>query len=316
MLPPGVDGSQLTSEDIVSAGLGGSRGPTPCQFDEVYCRGIWKAEVAIADAFQSTKTGRVFLAGDAAHQLSPVGGHGLNSGLADAYDLAWKLAAHIKGWGSDALLQTYDLERRQIAHKNLDTVENAVAVVAMPLFVEPGIKYGAPMIVSDTPEGKEARAAITQVAKDGHWLHNQHGNMLGYQYTDSNTVVKEQETTKRPISDRESYLPTTWPGSRAPHVWLQDGKRSTLDAFRKEGMTLVDFTANGAASAAFETAAKQLDVPFQSVNWSGEENMRKVYERDVVLVRPDGHVAWRICEGHSEIGLKEAKRILSRAVGR
>lgn len=177
MLPPEVDGSGLSAEDIVATSLGGCTGPQPVEFDEVYARGIWKVDVAIANNFRS---GRVFLAGDAAHQLSPIGGHGLNSGLADAFDLAWKLTATMDGWGGENLLNTYDFERRQIADKNLDTVKYALGTILMPIFIAPVQQVGGEVLSSDTPEGEKARNDIRAVTPSGEWFHLQNGNMVSF----------------------------------------------------------------------------------------------------------------------------------------
>lgn len=314
VLPPGVDGANMTDEEIVGTTIGGCHGPEPVKFDEIHCRGVWTASVAVATRFRSEK-GRVFLAGDAAHQLSPVGGHGLNSGMADVCDLAWKLAAVVKGWGGEKLLDSYDHERRQIALKNLATVQQALVECVAPILQEPLMKYGPEMMASAGEDGEKVRQEMQPTIKKGHWLHNQNGNILGYQYFDSSVVVTENETAERKISDKEIYLPTTWPGSRAPHVWMKGGE-STLDPFSANSFNLVSFGGNKEEIDAFEKAAKEANVPLKVLEWAGEENVRKVYERDLVLIRPDGHVAWRSGEDGAVLPAVEVSKILRIASGR
>ena len=312
IVPPGMEATKIPPEEVVSLALGGCHGPFPVKFDEIISRGVWKTDVAIANKFRSD-AGGVFLAGDAAHQLSPVGGHGLNTGLADVFDLTWKLVATMRGWGGEKLLESYDTERREIAHKNLGHVQEALGTVIMPLFgaVE---QHGRDTIAANTPEGERVRAEIRQVAIAGHWLHSQNGNMLGYQYTDSAIVMKE--TTERPTSTNAKYVPTTWAGSRAPHVWMADGETSTLDEFSSVDFNIVDFSADSSLSEPFVRAAKTLGLPLKRLQWEKESNVRKIYERDVVLVRPDMHVAWRPADGVPTIvSGDEARQILTMAAG-
>ncbi|ETN39784.1 uncharacterized protein HMPREF1541_06010 [Cyphellophora europaea CBS 101466] len=313
--PPHMDPATLSPEDVLALTIGGCQGPSPVQFDEIYCRGVWKVDVAIANRFRSAEAGRVFLAGDAAHQLSPVGGHGLNTGVADTYDLAWKLAATMSGWGGEKLLDTYDAERRQIAFENLGHVQDALGQLVMPLFGA-HMKYGVEVLNGDGEESEAARAELKKLSETGSWLHNQNGNILGYCYQQSEAVVAAQEMGERPVGTKDIYVPTTWPGSRAPHVWMRDG-RSTVDAFDKIGFSLVDFSQQGNLSEPFVQASEEIGLPLRVLHWDGEDNVRKVYERDLVLVRPDGHVAWRCAEGTVEpMSLTEAKALLETVLGR
>lgn len=316
MIPPGVDASVMTPEQALATGLGGCAGPIPIEVDQVHAKGLWREHVAVAQKFRSRK-GRVFLAGDAAHQLSPVGGHGLNSGLADAFDLAWKLSARLNGWAGDGLLESYDSERRQIAHKNLGHVQEGLATVLLPVVVMPLQKYGPQLLSSDTPEGQKARDELTETSHHGSWLHSQNGNILGYQYTESKNVILDQENTERPTSSNAEYVPTTWPGSRAPHVFMRDPTRSTLDCFKADALNLINFSSDQKAVRAFEVAAKEAGVPLRVLNWQDEALVRKIYERDLVLVRPDMHVAWRMGDKSGEVfGAAEAKDILERTIGK
>src|SRR5207244_285390 len=89
----------------------------PVEIDEVLEHTVWKPNVLVADSYRA---GRVFLAGDACHQVPPTGGYGMNTGVADAVDLGWKLAAALDGWGGPALLDSYEAERRPVALRNRD----------------------------------------------------------------------------------------------------------------------------------------------------------------------------------------------------
>jgi FAD-dependent monooxygenase len=314
MLPPGVDGASLSQQHIVNLTCAGTLDPVDIPIDKVYCYGIWKFEVAIANKFRSDR-GRVFLAGDSAHQLSPVGGHGLNTGLADAFDLSWKLVAAMRAWGGEQLLQSYDQERRQIAYKNLATVQHCIETIVQPLIANPGLN--GELINARTPEGQKARQNLAKLFKEKHWLHDQNGNILGYQYTDSVVISYEGQVVERPVSDKSDYKPTTYPGSRAPHVWLSKGDKSILDLFNSAKLNVIDFSGVGKFGEAFADAANQLGLPLNliALDPHDETIARRVYEADVVLVRPDGHVAWRLVQGKKPPSQTEATKILNKTVG-
>lgn len=292
MVPPNMDAHALSDDDILGLTLGGCQGSLNVPYEEVYCRGVWRTDVAIADSFIS-RSGRVLLAGDAAHQLSPIGGHGLNSGIGDVFDLGWKLSAVLQGWAGKSLLSSYNDERRKIALENLDHVQEGLETVIVPIFAAP-VKYGAEVVNGDGDDAEKVRAELVGHCRCGQWLHEQHGNILGMTYKDSPIVHEKDESTGRPMSHNENYVPTTYPGSRAPHVWMVNGK-STLDAFSHAHFNLIDFSDLNVLSQPFVRAAEELRLPLQLVSWdkSTEANVRKVYERDLVLLRPDRFVAWR-----------------------
>ena len=116
--------------------------------------------------------------------------------------------------------------------------------------------------------------------------HDSAGIELGYRYENSPICIADG--TPAPPLDHGHYAPSTWPGSRAPHVWLKDG-RSTLDLFGK-GFVLIAFTEGPASS--FTDAAQRVGVPLEVIGMD-DKQIREIYERNFVLVRPDGHVAWR-----------------------
>jgi hypothetical protein len=241
----------------------------------------WTGHCVVAERYQE---GRVFLAGDAAHLNWPAGGFGMNTGVGDAVDLGWKLAAVLQGWGGARLLESYTVERKPIAMINVnEAAEMRASFDNQTPF--------APTIGDDSDEGKQlrekARAAIMRTrAKE--FQHDSAGIELGYRYENSPICVCDG--TPAPPLDHGLYVPSTWPGARAPHLWLKD-QQSTLDLFGK-GFTLLDLSSAGTDTSEFAAAAANVGLPLHLVRLD-KPQVREIYERPLVLVRPDGHVAWR-----------------------
>lgn len=239
----------------------------------------WTGHCVVAQRYQQN---RVFLAGDAAHLNWPAGGFGMNTGIGDAVDIGWKLAAVLQGWGGPHLLDSYTAERKPIAMINVnEAAEMRASFDHQTPF--------APKIEEDSEEGtqlrEKARAAIMRTrAKE--FQHDSAGIELGYRYENSPICIADG--TPPPPLDHGHYVPSTWPGSRAPHLWLKDG-RSTLDLFGKR-FVLVAFTEGPTSS--FTDAAQRAGVPLEVIGVD-DKQIREIYERNFVLVRPDGHVAWR-----------------------
>jgi 2-polyprenyl-6-methoxyphenol hydroxylase-like FAD-dependent oxidoreductase len=210
----------------------------------------WVRRAVVAERLRDR---RCFLLGDAAHQLSPTGGFGMNTGMSDAVDLGWKLAATLQGWGGPGLLDTYDLERRPIGARAVrEATANFRNLKNLPTY---------PWIEDQGAEADRKRAALGErfmQSTRAEW--ESWGVQFGYRYTDSPIIVPDGEP---PSDDPVVYTPSGHPGCRAPHAWLAPG-RSTLDLFGR------DF-----------------------VHYQPKGNAREIYGRDHVLVRPDGHVAWR-----------------------
>jgi 2-polyprenyl-6-methoxyphenol hydroxylase-like FAD-dependent oxidoreductase len=239
---------------------------------------IWKRRSVVADSYGR---GRVFLAGDAVHQLSPTGALGMNTGIGDAVDLGWKLAAVLHGWGGDALLDSYDSERRPVGHRN-------VAMAAGFYLNNEAFGRGCAALEDDSAAGAEARRTLgAALERDVGREFRTIGLQLGYRYEDSPICVADG--TPAPPDDPERYFPTARPGSRAPHVWLGNG-RSTLDHYGR-GFALLRF-AGSPPSDDIGRAAAGCGVPLTVVDVEAPE-AAALYERRLVLVRPDGHVAWR-----------------------
>jgi len=241
----------------------------------------WVRRELVADRYG---IGRVFIAGDAAHLMSPTGGFGMNTGIGDAVDLGWKLEAVVKGWGGAELLRSYEAERRPVGLRNVaEASRNLGRMLATrqrlpgPLVFEPGAAGDA--------ERKEYGDWFAAIMRN-EWFAN--GVMLGYRYDTSPIVWPDG--TPAPPDEAATYTQTARPGARAPHVWLADG-RSTLDLYGR-GFTLLRLGQNAPATDNIQRAAAERGVPLTSVAIM-EPNVLAAYEHRLVLVRPDGHVAWR-----------------------
>jgi len=239
---------------------------------------IWRRRSALAERYGR---GRVWLAGDAVHQLSPTGGMGMNTGVADAADIGWKLAAVLDGWGGAGLLDSYDRERRPVGAR-------AVRMATTFYRSIESFPEGSTGLEEESPAGEAARRQLgEQLLRSIGPEFRTVGLQLGYRYEDSPICVADG--TPSPPDDPAEYTSSARPGSRAPHAWLRDG-RSIIDLYGR-GFTLLRFP-GAPASDAIEQAAKACGVPLQTIALN-EPDAAAIYERRLVLVRPDGHVAWR-----------------------
>jgi 2-polyprenyl-6-methoxyphenol hydroxylase-like FAD-dependent oxidoreductase len=240
---------------------------------------VWTRRGNVAERYVD---GRVFLVGDAAHQLSPTGALGMNTGLGDAVDLGWKLAAAVQGWGGAGLTASYHDERQPVGARNVDKA------------TEFYLGHGAydesfDAIEDDTPDGAALRDRIGKgLAHDVGQMLFSLGMQLGYRYEGSPIVVADGSDA--PPDTADTYVPTARPGHRAPHVDLPEGG-STLDLFG-HGFTLLRVGGGAPDGAALIRAADERGVPLEVATVTGDA-MRDAFAARLVLVRPDGHVAWR-----------------------
>ncbi|MGB7077326.1 MAG: FAD-dependent monooxygenase [Xanthobacteraceae bacterium] len=250
----------------------------PVKYEMLSCA-PWRQNLLLADAYGK---GRVFLAGDAVHLVIPTGGLGMNSGVGDAVDLAWKLAATLAGWGGPDLLRSYEIERRQIGERNVGASRYAT------IGRRKWRSMWRPDITEDSPAGAATRNNLAAVADVEQRKSNEMiGAELGYRYVDSPVICNIPGGPEHLFRE---YHPTTWPGARLPHVWLDDGK--PLQDRCGEGYTILKLGNGKADAGGLERAlaargapVKVLDVP--------EAAAREVYGYDLILVRPDMHVVWR-----------------------
>ena len=263
---------QIDAADIVARVVG-----KPVSFELLSVR-RWIARDLVADKY---RVGRVFLAGDAAHENTPSGGFGLNTGIGDVGDIGWKIEATLAGWGGPGMLDSYDAERQPIAVRN---VRQATENYKLSRNIRP-----SPAIADDSAEGAQARREMGDAIVRSHTrIVLTDGTALGYCYEGS-PIVCDEDLPPLPDTITE-YRPTTRPGARAPHAWLPDG-RSTLDLFGR-GFTLLRLGAQVPETDGIEAGFAQRGVPLTVVAVADPE-VCALYERRLVLVRPDGHVAWR-----------------------
>jgi 2-polyprenyl-6-methoxyphenol hydroxylase-like FAD-dependent oxidoreductase len=251
----------------------------------------WHHHQSVARQWRSAG-GRVFLAGDSAHLFVPTGGVGMNTGIGDAMDLGWKLAAFEAGQAGERLLESYEIERKPIAVRNSVVSANNSDKIDMVMDEVP------PEIDEDSPAGEAARARIIPRIRWMSRQFNSAGLHLGYRYIDSPVVAADG--SPEPPDDPAQVVPSTWPGSRAPHAWLTADQSlrgaSTLDWFGRDWVLVgaSDTPADPAAPAraAIEAACRVHGVELRHRTLPSPAHDR-LYERRWVLVRPDGHVAWR-----------------------
>jgi hypothetical protein len=240
--------------------------------------------------------GRVFLAGDAAHLFTPTAGQGYNTSVDDVANLSWKLAAVCQGWGGPRLLATYESERRPIAERNT-RFARSVAKFWHGFQLPPELE-------DDGPAGAAARAELgKRLCAFGMGEYGIPGIHFGVYYGGSPIVFTEPG--EGPKDDPHHYTPRAWPGARAPHLWLEEGV-ALFDRFGRD-FTLLRLDPR-APTRAFEAAAHAHGVPLTVLD-DGRAETRTLYEQDLVLIRPDQHVAWR---GDGDAA---AAAVIDRAVG-
>lgn len=241
----------------------------PFAIDEVLDVTDWEGRLAVAARYRD---GNVFLAGDAAHQFYPTGGLGANTGLADAVDLGWKLAAVRDGWAHPGLLDSYEAERRPVALFNREMCANLLEVW---------------MRFQQLAAGGASRSHLAGfLDQESHQIAND-GVHFGYRYDDSPVVWHEEGP---PPSWRWGRItPTTWPGARPPSVLLEDGS-ALFDRFGG-WFTLVDTSGTGRGRELVDRAvARGVPVEYLPVD---DLVVRARWEQPLALVRPDQHIAWR-----------------------
>jgi 2-polyprenyl-6-methoxyphenol hydroxylase-like FAD-dependent oxidoreductase len=246
---------------------------------EVISKEDWVGRRLVANRFRQ---GRVFLAGDAAHLWVPYAGYGMNAGIADALNLGWLLGARLQGWADEQVLDAYEAERQpiteQVSRFAMDHAQKMIrARSAVPQDIEaPG------------PQGEALRAAVGQEAYD---LNVQQfccaGLNFGYYYADSPLIVADGEAP--PPYSMGSFTPSTVPGCRAPHFWLDDG-RSLYDAFGP-GYTLLR-SRQAIDIEALLAAAREVGMPLAVIDVDAAQ-LPDGYRHPLVLCRADQHVVWR-----------------------
>jgi 2-polyprenyl-6-methoxyphenol hydroxylase-like FAD-dependent oxidoreductase len=268
-IPEGVDWKKVHHEKVLNAVFG-----KPVPFEIISC-GPWAGGLAlVADQYQAE---RVFFVGDAAHLFTPLGGFGMNTGIGDAINVSWKLAAMFEGWGGPSLLDTYGAERRPIGLRN------------SRLGVKCSKRKGAwqlPPNIEDADEaGEQARLAFGEFAVvDDLEEYNTSGMQFGERYEKSPIIFHQGEAQIADIWD--NYVPIDHPGARVP-----DFKITETETFHDQlgdSYSLAIFT-NDVDAKPFVDAAANRGVPLQIVKCTPPAHL---YQCKLALIRPDRHLAW------------------------
>ena len=259
------------------------------------------------------RSDRVFIMGDAAHRHPPSNGLGSNTSIQDAFNLAWKLAAVLKGQATPKLLDSYSTERAPIARQIVTRANQSIAEFG-PIFEALGMDGGvdhdrieATMAArcDATPAGETQREALRKAIDFKVYEFDCHGVEMNQRYA-SGAVVSDG-TTAPVNSDMElHYQPTTCPGARLPHAWVYDrsgGKHSTLDLCGKGRFTILSGIGGEGWAKAAEAVGKALGLPIRCVTIGPRADyedhvgdwhrVREITDGGCVLVRPDQHVAFR-----------------------
>jgi len=300
-LPATVDVTSYTAERC--AALVRQAAGVPDLEVEILGVAPWTAAAQVAERFHG---GRVFLAGDAAHHMPPTGGFGLNTGVQDVHNLAWKIAGVFHGWAGRALLESYDAERRPFAR--------AITAQALANSSAMGRVATADGVLDSKP-GVRARPEFL----------NEIGMIFGAHYQSAAVVPDGTDLPEvaNPITD---HVPVARPGSRAPHVWLErtGARLSTIDLFGR-GFMLLTGPDGKAWRDSGRTVAGTLGVPLEALTIGPADDLHDpdkawaaVYGVDTdgaVLVRPDAHVGWR-CRSSRADSAAELERALRSMLGR
>ncbi len=277
----------------------------------------WIMRSQVAERYRD---GPVFLVGDAAHRFPPTGGFGMNTGVQDAHNLAWKIAGVLRGWASPAVLDTYESERRPVGQSNADqSYKNGRHMPA------PGGGDGpSPLAVieDDSPEGESMRQLVAAGIGRTREHFSAQGQAKGFVYESPIILLDGAACDER--STVERYVPSARPGSLAPHAWLRsDGRpRSLLDLFGAGFVLLAGPRGGPWRAAAADCGLRPLtvhvvgdDVSLDDPDPAAWGALYGVEEDGAVLVRPDGHVAWRApaLPARPDLALRTA---CDRAVGR
>ena len=254
---------------------------------EIIATDPWTARMLLAPGYGHDG---VFLVGDAAHLNPPWGGHGFNTCIGDAANVAWKIAAVLDGWAGPALPGSYELERRPVASR---TIREAAANGQSLAY-----HFADPALALQGTEGEAARQAAKAALAVKESEFDSLGLVLGYAYGGSPLVVPDGVPV--PIEDPVSYVPSASPGSLLPHTWL-DATTSLYDLLGTGFTLIVDRGSLAGRTAeqdyaAATAAAAVHGIPLEVIAVGPDCHdiaMASHWQADAVLVRPDQHVAWR-----------------------
>jgi len=250
----------------------------PVNYELLSCA-PWRQNLLLADRYRE---GRVFLAGDSVHLVIPTGGLGMNTGVGDAFDLAWKLIGTLKGWGGPELLDSYEIERRQVGDRNVGASRYA------NVGRQKWRSIATDEIFSGTEAGESLKRKLIQVADSEQRKGNRMiGAELGYRYVDSPCIDNVPGGPEHRVGE---YNPNVWPGSRLPHCWLDDG--SALQDQLSETYILLSLGNKPLDTSKLRQSYEKIGAPVAEVRIESNR-LRDLYGFDLLVLRPDMHVAWR-----------------------
>ena len=250
----------------------------PVNYELLSCA-PWRQNLLLADRYRE---GRVFLAGDSVHLVIPTGGLGMNTGVGDAFDLAWKLIGTLKGWGGPELLDSYEIERRQVGDRNVGASRYA------NVGRQKWRSIATDEIFSGTEAGESMKRKLIQVADSEQRKGNRMiGAELGYRYVDSPCIDNVPGGPEHRVGE---YNPNVWPGSRLPHCWLDDG--SALQDQLPETYILLSLGKKPLDTSKLRQSYEKIGAPVAEVRIESNR-LRDLYGFDLLVLRPDMHVAWR-----------------------
>lgn len=281
--------------------------------------------------------GRVFIMGDAAHRHPPSNGLGSNTSIQDGFNLAWKLAAVVKGQAGEALLESYSVERAPVARQIVTRANQSIGEFG-PIFEALGMTGGSDYAkiqasmdarCDATPAAEKQRAALREAMAFKKYEFDAHGVEMNQRYRSDAIETDGQIEPAFELDPELHYQPTTWPGARIPHVWLFDHKTgeklSSLDLCGKGRFTLFTGIGGEGWEQAAASVGKALGLDLRVhligprrkiVDHSGDwARAREITDSGCVLVRPDQHVCWRAdtMSGDPEGDLR---RVLSKILAR
>ena len=250
----------------------------PVDYELLSCA-PWRQNLLLADRYRE---GRVFLAGDSVHLVIPTGGLGMNTGVGDAFDLAWKLIGTLKGWGGPELLNSYEIERRQIGDRNVGASRYA------NVGRQKWRSIATDEIFDGTDAGELIKRQLIQVADSEQRKGNRMiGAELGYRYVDSPCIDNIPGGPEHRVG---KYNPNVWPGSRLPHCWLDDG--SALQDQLPETYVLLSLGKKSLDTSKLRQSYEKIGAPVTEVRIESDR-LRDLYGFDFLVLRPDMHVVWR-----------------------
>lgn len=276
----------------------------------------WQHDQAVTDRWRE---GRIFIAGDAAHRFPPHGGFGMNSGVQDSQNLVWKLVARLRWGAGDALLDSYEAERKPVARLNADQ-----CILNTRRMAETGWLLSNPEILAniEKPEGAETRAKIAAgIPRQREQFFSQ-GQQFGHIYDSAATLKDGTEPPRSTVSD---YKPTGHPGARAPHFWLTgaNGEQlSTIDLYDGGFVLLAGHAGDGWQRALADWPDPAPPVTLHQIGEGFEQRPEDPHWEDVIgvadngaiLIRPDGHVGarWRSLPADPARALAKALAVILR----